>query len=406
MLLGAAAAAVAGFASCAGAEAETAAGPRKPILGVLERPANGSALLARLDPRSLKPVSRKVEVGEYHRTWTLSPDGSHLALGVGGQGIGIEVVDLETMKLVQRVRTGIAAEALDWLTPRRLVAALQRGGTALVDPGTGKILRRWAGFSFPDASAAAGGRFVLLVPQLRKSTPGLPLRRVAGPPRLAVVDARGRLRSVTLTNIRLGVRSSNGIPYADRAGLAVDRGRREAYVVAAGAPVAKVDLRTMRVSYHRLEPLFRRPRNAVVARERGVLPLGNGQLVVFGRDFVRASGRKDPALVPAGAAVLGTASWSWRLLDPAGTGATLAARRIVVYGPGRYPAAGVGVRAYLAGGRKVFSLFAGKRIFDVQVAGPWLYVRTASAVHVVDGRSGKVVREIAPPVDLVDVIAR
>jgi hypothetical protein len=399
LLLGAAAAAV-GLAS------STAAAPRKPLLGILERPANGSAFLARLDPQSLKPVSRKVEVGEYHRTWTLSPDGSHVALGVGGQGIGIEIVELETMKLVRRVRTGIAAEALDWLTPRRLVAGLQRGGTVLVDPRTGRILRRWPAFSFPDASAHAPGRFVLLVPQLRKSTPGLPLRRVAGSPRLAVVDAKGRLRSVTLRRIRLGVRSSNGIQYADHAGLVVDRAREQAYVVAAGAPVANVDLRTMRVSYHRLEPLLQRPRNPVVVRERGALALGSGQLVVFGRDLVIAHGPKEPVLVPAGAAVVNTAGWSWHTLDRAGTGVALAGRRIVVYGPGRYPAAGVGLRGYTAGGRRVFSLFNRKRVFDVRVAGRSLYVRTSRAVHVVDGRSGKVVREIAPPVDLVDVIAR
>ena len=395
---------VVGYASCAGAQSAIA--PRKPLLGVVERARNGSALLARLDPRSLQPVSRKVEVGEYHRAWSLSPDASHLALGVGGKGIGIKIVDLRTMRLARKIRTGIAAEALAWIGPRRLVAALQRGGTVLVDPLSGRILRRWSGFSFPDASTPIRNGLVMLLPRLRKSSPGLPLIRVAGPPRLAVVEAPGRLRSVTLERIRLGVRVRAGVYYADRAGLAVDFIRARAYVLAADAPVATVDLRSMRVSYHRLEPLFLRPRSRLVARERGAFALGSRYVVVFGRDFVSGRGRKEPGLAPAGAAVLKPADWSWRTLDRAATGATFAANRVLAYGPGQYPAAGIGVRAYLLGGRRVFSLFKGKRVFDVRLASGWAYVRTPKAVYVVDVASGKVVREIVPPVDLVDVIVR
>jgi hypothetical protein len=397
---------VVGLASCAGADARGASS--RPFVGVLESASGGAATLARLDPLSLKPVSRRVRIAEYHRAWSLSPDGSQVALSRGGQGIGIEIVDLRTMKLVRHLRTGIAAEALGWLAPRRLVAGLQRGGSVVVDPRTGRIVRRFADFSFPDASVQTRLGLVLLLPQLRTSSPGLPLRRVTGAVRLALVDSRGRLRSATLQRIRLGVRLRHGLEYADRAGLAVDPARARAYVVAADAPVGEVDLRTMRVSYHRLGPLFAPPSGggvtAVLARERPALWLGRGRLLVSGRDLVSTRTRKE-ALAPAGAALVDTGGWSWRTLDRRPTAAAVAAGKLLVYGPGRYPAPGIGLRGYTLGGRRVFGLFNGRPVYDVEVAGNRAYVRTPAVVHVVDLAKGTVVRDIAPPVDLISVIS-
>jgi hypothetical protein len=393
--------------------------PSEPLLGLLQA-ANSSVSLARLDPLSLRPVSRRVEVGEYHDTWSLSPDASQLALGVSsGESvltpsrrlrgrIGIYIVDLGRMRLVQEIQTGIAAEALGWLSRRRLVAGLQRGGTVVVDPVTGRILRRWPRFSFPDLSARVGDALVMLFRDL-------PLMTVAsGNPRLAVVDAQGRLRSVKLERIRLAVRSRNrAYYYTDRTGLAVDSRRARAYVFAADAPVADVDLRTMRVSYRRLDPLSlrpgelqgskARPKNAVLLRERRALWLGDGRVVIFGRDLVTAPGRKE-ALIPAGAVFVNTATWKWRVLDRNATGATFAAGRVIVFGPGRDPAPGIGLRAYTLSGRRTSYLLKGKRVFDVQVANGLAYVRTPSAVYVVDTSSGRMARKIVPPLDLRDVI--
>lgn len=391
---------------------------RKPLLGVvhLSLSANSPAILARLDPLSLRPVSPQVEVGEYHDAWALSPDASQVALARGGQGLGIQVIDLEALQLDREIETGIAAEALGWLAPRLLVAGLQRGGTVLVDPLTGRILRRWPGFSFPDASAHARNGLVMLLPRLRKSRPGLPLTRVAGAPRLVVVNTRGRLRSVILKLVRLGVRVRNGMYYMDRAALAVDPVRAQAYVFAADAPVTQVDLRTMRVSYHRLEPLFlrpgklqgseARPKDAVLSRERSVLWLGNGQVLVSGRDFVNPRRGVEALFVPAGAMLVDTRSWRWRTLDRSAGGAAFTSGRLVVYEPAWYPGAGPGLRGYALGGRKVFDLLRRARVLDVQVATDWAYVRTLRAVYVVDVSLGRVVRKIVPPVDLVDVIAQ
>jgi hypothetical protein len=399
------------------------------LIGVLHARPNSPAVLARLDLRSLRPVSRKVEVAEYHDTWSLSPDGSHLALGVSsGESalspsrrlrarIGIYIIDLERMALVREVQTGVAAEALGWLAPRRLVASLQQGGTVLVDPQTGRILRRWPGFSYPDASARIRDRLIMMFPRLQKSSPNMPLLRVAGAPRLAVVDAHGRLRSVTLKRIRLGARF-NGMYYADRAGLAVDSARSRAYVFAADAPVAEIDLRTLRVSYHRVASLFLRPdelegRNGQpasepLARERRALWAGNGNVVVFGRDFVAEGSRKE-ALIPAGATLVDTVKWSACILNTRATGAASVGNVFVVY-EGRsiasQAAAGIGLRAFTARGGKFFHLFDENQVWDVQVGAGRAYVRTPDALHVVDARSGKAISEIAPPVELVGVVER
>lgn len=388
-LLGAAAAA-AGLAHAA-APSHLA---RPPFLAVVQRSGNHPAVLARLDPLTLRPVSRQVVVGEYHDAWSRSPDGSRIALGRGGQGIGVSIADLRTMRLVRQVRTGIAAEALGWLAPRRLVAALQRGGTVLVDPDTGRTVRRWPSFSFPDASAPVRHGLVMLFPRLRKAGIGVPLARVSGTMRLAIVDAPGRLRSVVLERIRLGVRVlRNGFELADRAGLAVDPARGRAYVFAAGAPVAEVDLRSLRVSYHRLPFLFG-PRNAP-ARLRRALWLGQGRVAVVGRDFVSARGEE-----PVGATVVDTASWSWRTLDRGASSAAYAAGRLVVNG------ARIGVRAYALDGRRVFSLLERRRVLDVWFAAGRAYVRTPSAVEILDVGSGKVVGRVAPRVELLAPIAR
>src|SRR5262245_7249165 len=149
---------------------------RQPFLGIVYPGGNtgGAAILGRLDPRSLKPVSKTVQLAEYGRAWSLSPDGSQLALGISSGvslvspprpihgRIGVIVVDLPTMKIVSEVSTGIKAEALGWLRPRRLVAALQGRGTVLIDTRTATIVRRWTGFSGPLAWARTRDGLVML----------------------------------------------------------------------------------------------------------------------------------------------------------------------------------------------------------------------------------------------------
>lgn len=402
--------------SVEGQAAGTGITTRGPLVAVFHRSANAPAMLARLDPLSLRPVSPEVHVGEYHHAWAISPDGSHVALARGGQGLGIQIVDIEAMQLDREIQTGIAAEALGWLAPSLLVAGLQRGGTVLVDPLTGRILRRWPRFSFPDAFARVQSGFVMLLPRFRKAGPGLPLTRVAGSPRLVFVDTRGSLRSITLERIRLGVRFRSSRYYVDRAALAVDPERERAYVFAANAPVARVDLRTMRISYHRVDALYLRPgelqgtepepKSEVLGRERNALWLPNGRVLVSGGDFVTARNGRKVRFFPAGVTLIDTRSWRSRTFDRSAAGAAFATGRLLVYEPARYAGTGRGLRAYSLGGREPLDLLKRARVLDVQVASDWAYVRTLTAVYVVDVPMERVVRRIVPPVDLVDVITQ
>lgn len=417
-----AAAAVLGLASCADGGrsfAEPCAGaptsrtgrstaPPTTLLGVRGIPNTTAVMLARLDPLSLRPVSTPVRVGEYHDAWSLSPDGSRVALGISaGESlispsrrlrgrIGIVIVDLDAMKVVQELETGIAASALGWLAPRRLVASLLRGGTVLVDPVTGKILRRWPGLSDPGRSARSGDSLVMLFPR-PSSTP-----TDGTATRLALVNARGRLRSVALDRIQLAAGLTNGVGYADEAGLAVDPGGGRAYVFAAGAPAAEVDLATMDVSYHDVElEAGAQPGKAVLARLRRALWLGKGRAVVVGRNIV-PDDRGGVASIAAGATLVDTAAWTLCVVDPRAGGAAFGAGRLLAYASGARPA--IGLRAYTPEGGKTFRLFDGEQVLDVQVAGGRAYVQTESALRVVDLESREVLTNIMPPVELVDVI--
>lgn len=139
-LIGAVAVFTVGLVTCVGPEPPVAAclrapsppseatpvAPNQSLLGITSpRDDSGPAVLARLDSLSLKPVSPQVPIPEYHDAWSLSPDGSQIALGMSAPGregrVGVLLVDLDAMKVVRGIETGIAAEALAWLAPRVLV---------------------------------------------------------------------------------------------------------------------------------------------------------------------------------------------------------------------------------------------------------------------------------------------
>jgi hypothetical protein len=387
----------------------TSTAPPTTLLGVRGIPNTTAVMLARLDPLSLRPVFARVQLGEYHNAWSLSPDGARVALGISaGESlispsrrlrgrIGIVIVDLDSMKVVQEVETGIAASALGWLAPRRLVASLLRGGTVLIDPVTGRIVRRWPGLSDPARSARIGDSLVMLFP----GPSSTPTDGIAAT-RFALVNARGHMRSVALDRIQLAAGFANGVGYADEAALAVDAGGRRAYVFLAGAPAAEINLATMQISYHRIElETGAQPKKRVLAGVRRALWLGGHQVAVFGRNFV-ADDRAGVTSIAAGAALVDTASWNSCVVDAKADGATFGAGRLLAYASGARPA--IGLRAYTAQGGKVFHLFNSEQVLDVHVAGGRAYVQTESALRVVDLKSRRVLKTIVPPFELVDVI--
>ena len=345
------------------------------LIGVLSPFDGSAATLARLDPISLRPAGPRVRLGEYHDAWAFSPDGSQLALGNGGQGRvcgrGVCVVDVGDMAVRSDIDAPIAVEALAWVRPRRIVAVLQRGGIVVADPATGAIVRRTPlPFSSRfDAWAPTRGGVAALMN-------GRPLR-------LVVAGGSGAVRVAGLRRIRPAV---NGSP-----GLAVDRRGRRAFVVAAGAPVAAVDLRTMRVRYHR-SALPRPPRRPGF-KSRDALWLGKGLVAVFGQDSPTA---------PAGVHIVDTRTWRGRTVDARAGQAKLTAGRLLVYTSDVFTRArGVGLRVYSRDGERLVSHVLGNQSLDVEGAGARAYAYRVGgrrrALHVVDARSGRIVRTTRPP---------
>jgi hypothetical protein len=371
------------------------------------RDTRGRGVLARYDPLTLRPLSRRIIINEYHDTWSLSPNGAQLAIGLSAPGeharIGVRIVDVSTLHVVRSIETGIAPVALAWLGPHILIAALQAGGTLMIDPETGETITRWRSFSFPDATARTRSRLVLVFGALPDAVglgePGTASTASERRVRLAAIVKNG-LTSVTLS--RIHVRRGR----FDRVGLAIDPLRNRAFVVAAGAPIAEVSLSDLSVTYHATQVEL----NSAAAkaetlrgRERAALWLGNGKLAVFGDDLL-ASGTRFVAR-PTGVLIVDTARWSACVLDAGAARAARIGSRLLTYaGPaGAGGGASRGLRITTIGLRSDL-LLAGEHVEDVTALDGHAYIRSAHGVDLVDVDIGKIVRSRLRALEVSDVV--
>jgi hypothetical protein len=357
-------------------------------IGIVSPFAGDGPTLARLDPVTLRAEGPRLRLGEYHGNWSFSPDGSRVALGMGGAspvcGRGICIVDVRSMRIVGYVHAPIAVQALAWPRERRIVAVLQRGGVLVADPVT-ETVRRQVPLQFladgPPAVWTREGFAVLM----------------RG--RLVVVGVQGDTRVARLRRI-----PSNA---AVHPAMAVDRRRLRAYVFAAGAPAAEVNLRTLSVRYHRiaLPPPAARARTS----SREAVWLGAGRVAVSGSDVVPGrESRPGPGgprirTVAAGVRVVDTRTWTARTVHPRAGRALAAGGRLIVHTPefGR-GTRGVGLRIYTREGRRLVTHLMGDRTLDAELhAGRvYAYPETGAArtLHIVGARTGRLIRRVpAPP---------
>lgn len=374
--------------------------------------------LVRVDPRTFRPLpGRRIELGIHGYSWAYSPDRSKLA--VGGFASGLRFVDLDRFErlgdLRERRRGGLVV-AVAWPRPRRVLAVVQeQWGTgrltlAVVDSVARKVLeRRPLSGKVGEVTAAtsAMGLVLLLAPA-----------RGLGPAKLVYVDPRARVRSVVLDRIGAGQESVRQEPRLVqrqwRPGLALDAAARRAFVVAGAAPVAEVDLGTLRVAYH--EPsqpisLLGRLRNWLepAAQAKGETEgpvryagwLGDGRLAVSGYD-ARGTKRSQAK----GLKLIDTRTWSLRTLDPGSAAFRAAGALLLAYGCCyRTGGKGLGLTAYAPSGGAVWHLFGRRPIHAVQVRGMRAYVRLDAVwtgrrppwVAVVDLRRGRVLRTVQTP---------
>jgi hypothetical protein len=398
-----------------------AVGVPGPVLGVI---GYKPAVVARLDPRTLRPLpGPRIRLAYGVSGYLWSPDRQRLVLGDVDDD-ALHVIDPVRLRRVATIRFGIVAAAPQdpvWLGPRRLavVAGNSADGSTLVlvDPVAGRLLSRRRLAPAGIIAAGAGDRLVLL---------HTPVEQI-GPAHLSVVDDRGRMRTVQLAGVRAGFQHP---PDWDRPGaygvmrdpaLAVDPAGGRAFVIAAGATVAEVDLGSLRVTYRRLRQpasLLRRlahwlvpPAEAkqVAGTWRSACWLGHDTLAVSGGDNnitgdTPATQRMDQR--PNGVKLIDTRTWTVRPLDPAATIASWQAGRLLAYGGTWDDEAqtqrGVGVTLYGPGDRRPRHLLGNRAVDDAHLNGELLYTSVdnggeMSGRAVVSLRTGRVVSSSDQP---------
>ncbi|HET7043237.1 MAG TPA: hypothetical protein VFI37_00175 [Gaiellaceae bacterium] len=290
----------------------SAAGP--PVLGI-DWSVPGLRL-AWFDPQSLRMLpGRKAPLGFHNGSWSFSADRSVLA--IGGDGVKLRFVDARRMRVLGDLRLapgGDWTSGVTWLASDRLLAYVGRPGATTVvsvDPSSRRVLHRRmidgivAGFArLPDGLA------LLLRPE-----DGI------GPARVAVVDASGAVRTVTVGRISIGspLQVEEGeVARTASAGFAVDPTSRTSWVVGADA-LAEVDLDNLAVTY-RSSP--RQLAKAVEGPYRTAAWLGGGLLAVSGADYrttKTADGSFSTATTPYGLRLLDLAAGTSRTIDSQAT---------------------------------------------------------------------------------------
>jgi hypothetical protein len=384
------------------------------VLGATFREDPVSIELARLDPRSLEPLPGR-RLGLPGPWWVLSvaPDRSMAVLGNEAAG-KLAVVDLAGMRSLGTIKVGSLAwtRTSRWVGRSRLLLVMgelpvSRHSVMLtVDLHARRVLHRQRlSGAVVTSGHLPGGLVLLLAPD-----------QGIGPARLAVVDELGRMRTVTLSGAVAGWESveADGLPVDRQAfpGLAVDPAGRRAYVVAAGAPVAEVDLTTLRVGYHRLgrptSPLRRlaswllppaEAKGATHGPARRALWLGEGLLAVAGRDAVATNTSQGAGQVerPSGLQLIDTHTWTVRAVDPHTSAIMLAGGRLFAtsyrYDSNDGEPAGYGLTVYGPGDRRPVHLMGSSPVWGVQVHGELAFVRgDGGGYSVVDLRANRVLR--------------
>jgi hypothetical protein len=373
--------------------------------------------LTRLDPKSLRVASgRWLALDRYSSGWSFSPDRQLLAFGsqpsaLNDSPAGIRLVDARSLRKVRDVPLDVTGfvTATHWTAADRLLAVVsgccsQGDSVAVIDPVAGRVVQRHQLGGTVAAIGRARGALVLLVEGTGY-----------GPVRLVVADGAGTQRSLTLARIEAGVRETpppDSLLRADRAGLAVDAQRGRAYVVAAGDPVADVNLTTLAVDYRTpaqrvsllgrlhdwLEPRAQ-AKGPMEGSTRYAVWLGDGRLAVYGRDGaprLDADGRLEAEVHPSGLQVIDTHSWSARVVDPRSSSLVVAGNALLSWGlswdSGKNRETGTGLGIYGPTGLRRFHLFGPRPIYDVQVVGSRAFVRKANALprySIVNLRTGK-----------------
>ena len=373
-----------------------------------------SDYLVRVDPRTLRPRGRGLNLPRCSSAAAFAPDGARLAFG-GADG-RICLVGTRNLRLRRVLQTDAEGDvmALQWIGSRLLALVGGEQDTLVaVDPGSSLVVaRRTLEGSLQQTAVTSSGLLLLLGP-----AEGI------GASRLVRFAPDGSLLQVaTLDRIPSGFEFSGREEEAGRharPALAVDRSGDRAFVVGGGTPVAEIDLMTTAVTYHDLSTpvsLLGKVHDWLEpAAEAKVPPDGPNREATWLEGSVLAVwGWNDRTSIegehihfwaePAGLTLVDTYDWSARLLDSGATSMTVASGNLLASSwlwdsAGDQPA-GTGMTAYGPDGNRRFHVFGSRAILSVQALGRRAFIRgTRSRYSVIDLNSGRVLRSIAgePP---------
>jgi hypothetical protein len=333
--------------------------------------------------------ARPVQLGTYVQERMRSPDGRMVVFGG----------DLQFVDLVHRrkawapkVADGCDVEPVLWSRVDRVVLRMWCGSAHLTnrsdilvaDPLARRFVgRRGIGILVGGLFRTHGSAILLGSPPLGPPVDGIRDERL-GRARLMVIRPSGTIDETRLP-VRAGFADSRTF---NRVPAFLVHGRH-AYVIGEGDGVARVDLRTLRIDWHRLPHAFDaqpalhdKPQphmgttNPSRDLDRQAVWLGNAKIAVTGSDTWSPLGYDRHA--PAGLKILDVRRWTARTVDPHVSNVVLAGRRLLATGPG------VGLAEYDPAGRLLFHAFDGKMLWVSSVRG--------HLVRVTDGRNNDVVR--------------
>lgn len=393
---------------------KSATSPHSLLAVQLGRHGDDGQHLVRVDPLSLRPRrGPRLTVTGHAFGWSYSPDGRVLALGDDSGG-EVFLVDPRRLRMTGRVSAADYGQvfATAWVGDRLVAlvnscclseepSADEGFALAVIDPQRRRrISSRPLDGSVAGVAHTRSALVVLLGP-----------KNALGAARLAVVDADGSIRTVTLDRVLAGQeRPAQQDAYARFAapGLALDPGGGRAFVVGAGAPIAEVDLSSLAVSYHEVStPISLRGRIGawlepaaeakvpLAGPVRSARWVGAGFLAVWGHDTeVTGQGREvHMREIPAGVKLIDTRAWSSRTLDPAASSLAVAGDTLIAYGA-RWDSAtrkmsGVGLTAFDQTGTVRFKRFGSTPIHAVQPLGSRIAVQESARFYsVLDARTG------------------
>lgn len=357
--------------------------PDGPLLGLVWE--SGSAELAQLDPRTLAPRGRRVDVGS-GTLIAFSPDSETIALG-HGERPEVEFVDLQTFRPLGSVELGVPGyiSRLSWPPPGMLFAAVGQQFVVVIDPvGRTVYETRQVEGTLIGAEPIEAGLLGLVAPADR-----------IGPLELVIWGGKGTV-SAPLRGMVGGWETEQGDDESDFRsrelvpGLAVDPGRRRAFVVPPAGPVAEISLRDLSIRYHTLsQPISRLGRflewldpaaeaKLIEGRDRQAVWLGNGLIAVSGTDYPPLEeDQTELHPEPAGLSLIDTSDWSVRKVDEDLTGVWLAGEHLLGYEAGcSGDPESFGLVGYDLRGNEQFRLCRnrGNQGFDPQVVGRYAYL--------------------------------